>query len=325
MNKTLACIAVIGLGNIAIRHRRNLKHLFPDARVLAVSSSGRVPDELPENADEVLPSIANLPIEKVDFAIVASPAPFHWEHSKALMAANIPLLVEKPLSAETEDALQFLELAKAYSSPLGVGYCLRYLPSAQKVKEIVDSGILGPIVTVNAEVGQYLPNWRQSKSYLDSVSASKKLGGGALLELSHELDYLLWLFGDLTFEYGRLSSSKRLSLEVEEVADVWLSSAIAPTIILHQDFLQQQGKRTCTIIAEDGRLEWDLMQNSVSWYVEEQELNQVRFDGWDYNNMYLDMITKLLDDSSPGPACASISEGLATVRLINDIKQHSKQ
>ena len=56
---------------------------------------------------------------------------------------------------------------------------------------------MGKIVKVNSKASSYLPDWRKNKNFRKSVSSQKKLGGGVLLELSHELDYLLWFFKDI--------------------------------------------------------------------------------------------------------------------------------
>ena len=53
---------------------------------------------------------------------------------------------------------------------------------------MVQDNILGNIYSIRCDVGQYLPNWRADKNYSKSVSAKKDLGGGVLLELSHELE-----------------------------------------------------------------------------------------------------------------------------------------
>ena len=71
-----------------------------------------------------------------------------------------------------------------------VGYNLRYMKSLIKFREILSKKKIGKILSVRSEVGSYLPSWRKDTDYKKSVSAKKKLGGGVLLELSHDIDYL---------------------------------------------------------------------------------------------------------------------------------------
>ena len=75
-----------------------------------------------------------------------------------------------------------------------VGYCLRYLESLIFFKEILSSCKFGKIRSAQISFSQHLSLWRKNLNYEDSVSAKKQLGGGILLEMSHELDYIQWIF-----------------------------------------------------------------------------------------------------------------------------------
>src|SRR5690606_29956228 len=103
---------------------------------------------------------------------------------------------EKPLSDSLESFARAGEVLLENSAKIEVAYNLRFMPSAIRLKELLTEQIVGRIHSVSIEVGQYLPDWRPATDYRKNVSACKKLGGGVLLELSHELDYLTWLFGE---------------------------------------------------------------------------------------------------------------------------------
>jgi len=203
---------VIGLGNIALRHRRNLKLLFPEVLIIAVPASGRVSNQNVEFADQIIFTLEEAIKEKVDVAIVASPAPFHLRHAKLLLLAGIPSLLEKPVTSQLQDAQELIRIHNETGTPTAVGYCLRYMPSSIKMKELLEQDIIGNVYNAFVSIGQYLPDWRPSKSYQDSVSAKKSLGGGALLELSNEIDYIQWLLGSMEVQYAQLRSSSELNL-----------------------------------------------------------------------------------------------------------------
>ena len=239
--------AVIGLGNISQRHRKNLKLLYPESNVIALSARGNALTELPDNADFTVSGIAELIKLKPYFVIIASPASMHLQHAKTLMQAGIPCLIEKPLCINFLEAESLLKLSQQTLTPSAVGYCLRYMPAAKKMQELINKNVLGEIYNIIIEVGQYLPDWRQTIDYRDSVSAQQHLGGGALLELSHEFDYAQWLFGPLSVEHAALRSSKELNLDVEDLVDVIFSTKSGTQVHVHLDFLQQQPQRYCTI------------------------------------------------------------------------------
>ncbi|MFX7793064.1 Gfo/Idh/MocA family oxidoreductase, partial [Acinetobacter baumannii] len=80
--------------------------------------------------------------------------------------------------------------------------------SAQQVRQMIQEGVIGNLYNAFIEIGQYLPDWRPTKDYRETVSAKTELGGGVLLELSHELDYAQWILGSLTPKYVVLRASE---------------------------------------------------------------------------------------------------------------------
>lgn len=312
---------VIGQGSIGKRHLRNLRQLFPDAQLFSVSASGNSSAGAAEQA--IALSLPQLIAHKPDFVIVASPASLHLQHTAALLAADIPALVEKPLTANAQQTEQFIQLLAQYpNSIVDVGYCLRFLPAAQLLQQIISSQQLGQIYTVIAQVGQYLPHWRPDTDYRRSVSAQAALGGGALLELSHELDYLQWLFGPLQLCYARNRQSGLLQLDVEDISELVLESAANVSCLLHLDFIQQAAKRHCSVIAANGTLEWDLMTNTLSLHQHNQVKLLYQDAGYDKNGMYLAMLRAFWHKvQQQDTSKTNAHSAAAIVRLIAQAKQ----
>lgn len=317
-------VAVVGLGNISNRHRKNIKQLYPKAIVYAVSASGRLPEETVQDADIVCANISHLPVAEMCMAIVASPATYHAEHAIKFLASGVPALIEKPLAASVEDSKKILRAHEETKTPVAVGYCLRYLNSTLEVKRLLEEGKIGQVYNVFSEIGQYLPDWRPSKDYKATVSASKKLGGGALLELSHELDYLSWLFGELQPVGAVLRTSNELGLDVEDSADI-LATSDSTVLSIHLDFLQKKAHRRCRIVGSKGVLEWDLIKNQVLFICKKS--SQIVFDGQaaDRNEMYLDMLADfqrcIVGKSN---SCVTIQSALQVVSLIEKVKKMTR-
>ncbi|GIU45909.1 Gfo/Idh/MocA family protein [Shewanella colwelliana] len=318
-------VAVIGLGNIARRHRQNLKLLFPKASIVAMSASGRSVNEPIDFADLVLSDMSELIESSPELVIIASPSPFHEAHASALIKKNIPVLIEKPLASEPESAQRILELIKQYSSHVEIGYCLRHLSSAVIIKQLISKNFIGEIYNCSATVGQYLPDWRPNKHYTTCVSAQESLGGGALLELSHELDYLHWLLGPLKLNYAQLRSTKELELEVEEIADLVLTSQKGAVCYIHMDFIQKQAQRECTFIGSKGRLHWNLITNTVTHHNDEGTEIVYSQPEWDKNQMYLNMVTAFICRIQ-GEECShsTLEDAYKTIALIAKIKQKAE-
>jgi predicted dehydrogenase len=147
-----------------------------------------------------------------------------------------------------------------------VGYNLRFHLPLQELKQCVREGRIGKLLSIRAEVGQYLPEWRPGTDYRASVSARRDLGGGAVLELSHELDYVLWLAGEatsVTAQAGRLSD---LEIDVEDTADIILKFASGAQGSIHLDMVQQPSTRCCKVVGTEGTVTWDGTTDAVMYY-----------------------------------------------------------
>lgn len=151
------------------------------------------------------------------------------------------------------------------------GYNLRFLPSLQTFRELLHANTIGTPISVRCEIGQYLPNWRPNLDYRHSVSAQRALGGGALLELSHELDYLRWIFGEVEWVSASLSRQSTLEIDVEDTAHLTLGFAGvdgAQTLVgtLNLDFIRHDTTRLCTAIGKSGSLRWNGLTGTVELY-----------------------------------------------------------
>ncbi|MCT6700568.1 Gfo/Idh/MocA family protein [Rheinheimera sp. 4Y26] len=319
-------IAVIGAGSIGRRHIGNLRLLHPGARIYWLGATGVIA-AAERDADIVYPAnLDELLRIQPDYCIVASPASSHLQFMSALLAKHVPVLVEKPLAATLAEGKQMQQLSLANpTTPVAVAYCLRFLPALQLLKSTLQNGNLGKVLHINCHVAQYLPDWRPGKDYRHSVSARASLGGGVLLELSHELDYLHYLFGSLQLHYSQLQQSGLLDIDVEDQADLFMSTQSGASVSLHQDFLQKTVQRRCMISTTEARLEWDLVQNSIWLFTGSEQ--QLLFSEPEYqrNQMYLQMLSafeqQLRQPGTTNTVLATVDDALCTLSLIEQAKQ----
>lgn len=316
-------IGIIGLGSISERHRKNIRQRFPQASIVVMSARGKTRALTSiENADVLVPTFEEMLNQHVQCIIVASPASSHHKHVKACLETGIPVLIEKPLAATLEDGLMLSRLAKSTLTQAAVGYCLRFLPSTDVVKKALQQRLLGHLYNINIEVGQYLPQWRPNTDYRHTVSAQKKLGGGALLELSHELDLAQWLLGPLTLQHAILRSASELETDVEDCADLMLLSHQQAVTHIHLDFLQRIPRRRWRIVGSLGVLEWDLIGNEVLMHSESTTEVLYSAPDWDKNQMYLRQFDDFIKpQQGTQRKIASVEEALTTLQIIDDIKR----
>tara|TARA_R110000851_G_scaffold135045_1_gene270426 strand:- start:14033 stop:15028 length:996 start_codon:yes stop_codon:yes gene_type:complete len=316
---------VIGSGSIAKRHIRNLRELYPDAEVVCVSASGRHIVASDVGATSAADTIEAAVLNKPDIAVVASPANFHLAHAETILKASIPVLIEKPLCVEYSDLWRFP--VDRMKGKVAVGYNLRFMPAAEVVKDLVDSGSLGRISTVFCEVGQYLPDWRPDADYRKGVSAQKKLGGGALLELSHELDYLNWIFGSFSEVSAVMGSSGLLDIDVEDTVDAMLTGQGGTIFHLHLDFLQRCASRSFKAVGENGTLTWNLLSNEVTFHKSGATMEVLLSDsGYDRNEMYVEQLRAFVAYAEGGSEFSSTLESsIEVMRLVDAIRLSDQQ
>ena len=173
---------------------------------------------------------------------------------------KINYLVEKPIFTDNEIKLVNKNFTKKKNLTELVGYQLRYSRTLNKLKKLLDIKIQGKIYCIKIFVNSYLPLWR--KKMKNSISLSKEKGGGVLLELSHEIDYMIWLFGNPKYLRALVDETKIFNNEVEERANIFFyyNSFV---LQLDMSFNSRFEKRSILIEGTKGSLEADLLKNTI--------------------------------------------------------------
>jgi predicted dehydrogenase len=167
-----------------------------------------------------------------------------------------------------------------------VGYNLRFNPGIKALKRLLDEGAAGQILWARAEVAQYLPDWRPWQDYRQSYTARRELGGGIILDASHEIDYMLWLLGrpcELTCMAGQVGG---LEVNVEDCATILLRLASGAQVDIHMDFVQRTASRSCVLAGDRARLEWDYARNQLRILRAERPDETIEYE-FESNQMYL--------------------------------------
>ncbi len=171
---------VIGYGSIGARHARILRDMGCDVSIVTR-----------QNVSE-FPSFHSVPrafAEKsYSYVVIATPTSSHEEILNICLGLDYKglILVEKPLCINSET------FSLPHNNNIYVGYNLRFHPIIQELKRVLANK---DVSSMHVYMGQHLPDWRPGRDYTKSYSASKEHGGGVIRDLSHELDYVMWLVG----------------------------------------------------------------------------------------------------------------------------------
>ena len=252
-------IIFFGLGSIGARHARILKEHFSHEMYAFRSAKDALPNDLG------IAEVSNWEeVEKIkpEIALIANPTSMHIETALKCARLGMHLFIEKPLSNSVDGVAELVQLCREKNLTCYTAYCLRFHPVINELKEYLRDK---KILHVRAIVSSYLPNWRPGTDYKKSYSANAAQGGGVLLDLSHEFDYLEYLFGvlqDMKGWYGRVSN---MTVDVEDAADVLMKTASGVPINLHMNFMSRLEERKVIIDFEGGYVIGDIRNNRVEW------------------------------------------------------------
>jgi predicted dehydrogenase len=150
--------------------------------------------------------------------------------------------------------------AHAFSHAV-VAYNLRCHPLLARLKALLDGS--NNLATATIYAGSYLPDWRPNADYRLSYSAKKNEGGGVLRDLSHELDYALWLFGPwrkLTASGGRLGS---LEIDSDDAYSLLMETERCPLVSVHVNYLDRTPRRGISVNTDHHTIRVDLINNTL--------------------------------------------------------------
>jgi predicted dehydrogenase len=319
-------VLIVGLGSIGRRHLANLRAIEPSAYITVLRH--QVSAEKVALADRVVYQLDDVLDALPDIALITNPAPFHIEIALLLAYHNVHLFIEKPLADGLKRVDELLAFCDESNLTLMVGYNLRFSEPLRLVKRALDEGMIGRVLSVRAEAGGYLPNWRPDVDYRQTVSARRDLGGGVLMEASHEFDYVRWLAGEVRTVSAQVGKLSDLEIDVEDLAEVTLHFANGAIGNVHLNMVQQPRSRTCRIIGTEGTITWDAVTNQAQVYT-------TKTQAWadlhpattlDRNTMYVEELTHFLEcvDGQHTPAVSG-EDGKRALAIALAARQSSEE
>ena len=219
MSKVLT-IAIVGTG---ARGRNSYGvRLLPrvdEAKVVAIADIN--PEKLKLTGDE-----HNVPLEMrfnsgeellaqpklADLIFICTQDRQHYAHAMAALEKGYDVILEKPISPSLKECKEIALKAQECGRKVLVCHVLRYTPFYKKLKDLIDSGVIGEVCTVNAEEG--VGYWHQAHSFVrgnwrNSAESSPMI----LAKCCHDVDILLWLMGKKCVSVSSFGSLKHFKLE----------------------------------------------------------------------------------------------------------------
>lgn len=279
-------VLFIGLGSIGQRHLRNLLQLGTFEIYAYRVRSNPLPDEFEYiNVNQVY-DLGQLSMVKPDLCIIASPPTVQERVLPFVINAGCNFFIEKPIATMLDGLNNLLEKVEKQKLTTMVGYNLRYHPVYKKLTELLAGKIIGNIVSVRASVGQYLPDWHPSEDYRLGYSANQSLGGGVILDLIHEIDFVYSLFGEVVEVKAMISTKSSLEIDTENTSEILIKFRNGILGQIHLDYVQRKPMRNGIIIGDRGTVLYDLLENEVIVTNQDGVKEKYRYD-FQRNDMYI--------------------------------------
>ena len=297
-------VLIIGFGSIGKRHFEILS-AFDNVAVIDVVSKQNL-----ENISSYskLEDIEDL--DTYDYFVIASETVKHYDQLKYIctQVEHKKILVEKPLYDRKYEKLET-------TNQIATAYNLRFHPVLVKLTELLKDE---EIYYANVICGQYLPTWRPEQDYRDSYSADLNQGGGVLRDLSHELDYITWLFGDI----NKLDAinTKISNLEINS-DDIFTAIGVSDRNIIinvSMDYISKTPIRRLTIHTQTCTIIADMINSTIVVSDKNSNSKSIECESVDRNYTYTKMHEAILNNSYEN--ICSFDEGSKIIDVIESIK-----
>lgn len=246
-------VGVIGTGYMGENHVRIYSEM-EDVKLLGIS------DPNASRARELAVRYETKPFtdhtkmfEKLglDAVSIAAPTTLHYPIVLDALQAGVDVLVEKPIADSIENASSMIESAEEYDRHLMVGHIERFNPAVQKLKELIDSGTLGKVVSVSTRrVGPYNPRIRDV---------------GVILDIGvHDIDIISYLYGMKVNQVYAVAGSDIHSFE--DHASIHLRLNHEYSGLVETNWLTPHKIRKLTAVGLKGVAYLDYLEQSVEMH-----------------------------------------------------------
>ena len=326
---------IAGLGSIGRRHLNMLRELGQGDIVLYRTHQSTLDDE----------ELAGIPVYtdfrdalslKPDALIVANPTSLHMDVAIPAAEAGCHILLEKPISDDLSRVNELRRAAQKSGSRILVGFQFRYHPTLNKARDLIQEGALGQILSFHSHWGEYLPNWHPWEDYRESYAARADLGGGVIGTLTHPIDYVRYLLGEVEDVKSFSEHVSPLELSgVEDVGEMALklkSGAIGGILV---NYFQRPPDHRLEIVGTKGTLHWnnsdgvlhfDSMPDEFGvWSARPSAPIHTEYllpAGFERNYLFVEQMKHFIEvvEGSVEPIC-SLDDGIEVQKIVQAIYQ----
>lgn len=320
----MTTLLIVGCGSVGRRHGVNLRQLGCEIAGVDPRSDRLAEFVAAVPGARTFDSIeAALGAVRLDGAVIASPPSVHVAQGAQCLAAGLPLLMEKPVAPDLAGAVSLEATARQAGLPVLLGYTFRWWPPIMRLRELVQARVVGRLVRVEFHLAAHLADWHPWERYQDFFMAQAALGGGALLDESHFIDLMVWMFGTPTDVYGVVEKISDLDIDTDDNVDALFRYASGLRVSLHLDVFARPHQRRIRVYGEDGTIEWEYEANQVRVFRTGAEPEVVGYD-CQRNDMFVAEAAEFLEViAGARPPSCTLGDGVRALAIVEAVRDSS--
>ena len=318
-------ILVVGYGSIGKRHIKNILKISNNQIIVCTKHKDNF---LYKNNCIVHESLNDCLKEKPDIGLITNVTSLHVETAIKLAKSNCHLLIEKPLSHSIKNIKKLLRIIEKNNSITLMGCNLRFHPCIKKIRELIIKKKVGKVISVKVENGSYLPDWHPHEDYRQSYAGKQKLGGGIILTMIHDIDYLYWIFGQVKQVFSVAGKYSDLDISAEDYCASIIRFKNKITAEIHLDFFLRPEFRGCKIKGTKGMIYWDSNDNIVKLFNNTKKTWKtiLKLKKFQRNQMYIDEMRHFMKCVKKRQKTINdLQQGIITMNIALAMKNSAKK
>lgn len=255
---------------------------------------------------------------EVDAVYIATPPDSHASYAIEAMRAGKPVYVEKPMARNYEECREMIRVSEETGMPLFVAYYRRSLPAFLKVKELIDNGEIGKVLSVNIILHKQALERNQLQEEMHWHVFPEVSGAGHFFDLaSHQFDFLDFALGEIARVNGQASNRAGLYPAEDTVsASFQFKSGVIGSGNWCFVVDKYQEKDSIDIYGEKGSISTPCFSHGAVKFLSNQGITN--FEYQNPKHISQNLVQQVVDDLSGKSKCVSTMHSAARTSFVLD-------
>lgn len=290
-------IAFIGLGSIGKRHLLNVNRVLSKRnRTFTIDLIRRKNSaDLTSQFIKLVNNVYAVEEEEVpndyDVIFITNPTNLHYDTIREYSDKTKHMFIEKPVFSDIN--CDYCRLNLRENGVYYVACPLRYTKVIQYVKNSID---LSKVYSVRAISSSFLPEWRPGVDYRNTYSAHAEHGGGVSIDLIHEWDYLIYLFGKPNELYNIRGKYSRLELTSDDLS-IYISKFKKMMAEVHLDYFGRETIRELQLFTSEDTIIADIANSEVR-YLKRNQIIRFNEDRDEYQRREIEYFFDVIEGNA---------------------------